>query len=67
MNSSTQKYFTLKNVWKIIFEKLIKKLTYFFKHFTLKVPNKMMFSMEIVWKIVYLKILENDEKIEMGK
>ena len=29
MNSSTQKSFTLKNVWKIIFEKLIQKLTHF--------------------------------------
>ena len=29
MNSSTQKCFTLKNVWKIIFEKLMQKLTHF--------------------------------------
>ena len=49
MNSSTQIYFTLKNVWKIIFEKLMQKLTHFLD-FTLKVPNKMMFSIKIVWK-----------------
>ena len=29
MNSSTQNYFTFKNVWKIIFEKLMQKLTNF--------------------------------------
>ena len=29
MNSSTQKCFTLKNVWKIIFEKLTQKLINF--------------------------------------
>ena len=29
MNSSMQKYFSLKNVWKIIFEKSIQKLTHF--------------------------------------
>ena len=60
MNSSTQKCFTLKNVWKLIFENWHKKWS-IFKHFTLKVRNKLVFSIEIVWKMVILKIFEDEE------
>ena len=36
MNSNTQKYFTLKNVWKITFEKLMEKLTHFLAFYVKK-------------------------------
>ena len=61
MNSSTQKYLTLKNVWKIIFEKLMQKLTYFLA-FYVESTNKKVFSMESVWKMVYLKGKKNQYK-----
>ena len=53
MNNCTQKCFTLKNVWKIIFENIDAKIDSFFA-FTLKVQKKKVFSMQSVWKMIYL-------------
>ena len=55
-----------KNVlhWKMfgkLFSKNWLKNWWIFKRFTLKVPNKIMFSMEIVWKMAILIIFENEE------
>ena len=43
------------------FRKIDSKIDQFSKHFTLKVPKNIVFSMESVWKMVILKIFENVE------